>query len=70
MSDCPNDCKAPPVFPRPIANRPGLPRVAYRIGTYSDFRAELFSRLDRDPVLEPWSYRGADDPGIALIDRF
>lgn len=68
MSDCPNDCKAPPLFPRPIANRPGLPRIVYRIGTYSDFRDELLSRLDQDPVLEPWSYRGADDPGIALIE--
>lgn len=68
MSGCPNDCKTPPVFPRPISNRPGLPRIAYRIGTYSDFRDELLNRLDQDPVLEPWSYRGADDPGIALIE--
>jgi hypothetical protein len=58
----------PPVFPQPISNRPGLPRIAYRIGTYADFRDELLSRLDQDAVLEPWSYRGADDPGIALIE--
>jgi len=68
MSSCPNDCKLPPVFPRPISNRPGLPRLAYRIGTYFDFREELLNQLDQDPVLEPWSYRGADDPGIALIE--
>src|SRR3989454_12677109 len=68
MSGYPNDCKFPPVFPRPISNRPGLPRLDYRIGTYFEFREELLSQLDQDPVLEPWSYRGADDPGIALIE--
>jgi hypothetical protein len=68
MSDCPNDCKAPLAFPKPIANRPSLRRIDYRIGTYSDFRDALLRKLDQDPVLAPWSYRGSDDPGIALME--
>jgi hypothetical protein len=68
MSDCRNDCRQPVLFPRPIFSRPGLPRIAYRIGTWSDFRAELLRRLDEDAVLAPWTYRGTDDPGIALIE--
>lgn len=68
MSECPNDCKAPLLFPKPIGNRPGLRRIGYRIGTYSDFREALLRKLDLDPVLAPWSYRGPDDPGIALIE--
>ena len=33
MADCTNDCKAPLIFPKTIFNRPGLPRIEYRIGT-------------------------------------
>ena len=68
MPDCRNDCSAPLAFPKTVDNRPGLHRIAYRIGTYSDFRAALFRKLDQDPVLAPWSYRSADDPGIALLE--
>jgi hypothetical protein len=68
MADCRNDCRAPIAFPRAIFNRPGLPRIGYRIGTYSDFREALFHALNRNPVLAPWTYRGADDPGIALLE--
>lgn len=68
MADCRNDCRAPIAFPRAIANRPGLPRIGYRIGTYADFREALFHALNQNPVLAPWTYRGADDPGIALLE--
>jgi hypothetical protein len=68
MSGCPNDCNAPIDFPKPIINRPSLRHIDYRIGTYSDFREALLRKLDQDPVLAPWSYRGPDDPGIALIE--
>jgi hypothetical protein len=66
--DCRNDCQALVAFPRAIRNRPGLPRIGYRIGTYSDFREALFHALDLDPVLSPFTYRGADDPAIALLE--
>lgn len=65
---CSNNCSTPQVFPRTINNRPGLPRIAFRIGTYADFRQALFSELDRTPLLLPWSHRQPDDPGIALLE--
>jgi hypothetical protein len=68
VSECRNDCKAPLLFPKPISNRPGLRRIDYRIGTYSDFREALLRKLNLDPVLAPWNYRGSDDLGIALIE--
>lgn len=68
MADCRNDCRAPIAFPRTIDNRPSLPRIGYRIGTYSDFREALFHALDRQPELAAWTYRGADDPGVALLE--
>jgi hypothetical protein len=51
-----------------INNRPGLPHIAYRAGTYSDFRQAIFKRLCRDEALEAWTHREADDPGIALLE--
>lgn len=65
---CKHDCPAPPVFPKPIANRPGLTRIDYRIGTYADLRAHLFDQLDKAPALAAWTHRGVDDPGIALLE--
>lgn len=69
MSDaCRHDC--PPLlrFPRRPHNRPGLSRIDYRIGAYADFRAALLRALDAEPLLADWTHRGADDPGIALLE--
>lgn len=69
MSDvCRNDCATPPEFPRRISNRPGLDRIQYRIGTYSDMLAAMLDGLNKDPVLKPWTHRAPDDPGIALLE--
>ncbi len=68
MAECPNDCRTPLVFPLPIHNRPGLSRIGYRIGTYTKFREVLLHYLDQSPELAPWTYRGSDDPGIALVE--
>jgi hypothetical protein len=65
---CEHDCPAPPVFPKPIYNRAGLERIDYRIGTYADLRAHLLDALDKAPALAAWTHRGADDPGIALLE--
>ncbi len=65
---CTNNCSTPQVFPRTINNRPGLSRIAFRIGTYSDFRQALLSELDRTQLLLPWTHRQPDDPGIALLE--
>jgi hypothetical protein len=61
-------CIVPVNFPAPITNRPSLPRIRYRIGRYSDFRAKLLSLLDQSPLLSGWTHRQPDDPGIALLE--
>lgn len=65
---CDNDCDKPVAFPRPLFNRPALPRIDYRIGAYGDMRAHMLSLLDQHPALQAWTHRGSDDPGIALIE--
>jgi hypothetical protein len=57
----------PFVFPRHADNRPGLPRIAYRIGRYADFLEAMTRSLDAAPELAAWTHREADDPGIALL---
>ena len=61
-------CKEPDTFPAPIDNRAGLARIAYRISTYADARRHILRRNDADPTLAAWTYRGSDDPGIALYE--
>ncbi|MGN6105667.1 MAG: hypothetical protein ACTHU0_11225 [Kofleriaceae bacterium] len=61
-------CTPPETFPAIIANRPSLDRIAYRIGGYVDVRRWLLRRIDEDPMFAAWTYRGADDPGIALYE--
>ena len=66
--DCRNDCVEPLVFPKRPNNRPGLSHIDYRIGSYSDFRETLLRNLNHEAVLEAWTHRDADDPGIALLE--
>ncbi len=65
---CKHDCPAPPLFPKLIFNRPALARIDYRIGNYADVRAHLLDQLNKQTVLSNWTHRGADDPGIALLE--
>lgn len=65
---CDHDCDKPPVFPKPIDNRPGLPTIDYRIGAYAELRDYMFDVLNKEPALFNWTHRGSDDPGIALIE--
>src|SRR5712691_3916510 len=55
-------------FPRRPSNRPGLPRIAYRIGRYTDFVEAITRAVDAAPELAAWTHREPDDPGIALIE--
>ncbi len=66
--DCRNDCVLPLSFPRPIQNRAGLDHINFRIGNFADIRDALLRNLDKEPALSAWTYRGADDPGIALLE--
>jgi len=68
MSDDVSACVRESLFPLCPVNRPDLPHIQYRIGSYADFRDALVDRLDREPVLRRWTHRGADDPGIALLE--
>lgn len=65
--DCRNDCVEPFEFPKRLHNRPGLPRIGYRIGTYSDFYEAILRSLNADDTLRAWTHREPDDPGIALL---
>lgn len=67
-AECQHYCADNWKFPRRPDNRPGLSRIAYRIGTYADFREAMLRHLNQDPVLFNWTYRAADDPGIALLE--
>jgi len=66
--ECRNDCIEELMFPKTIRNRPGLSRIDYRIGAYPDILDALLRKLNTDPLLAPWTHRGADDPGIALLE--
>ena len=63
-----NDCVAPSLFLKRPKNRAGLSRIDYRIGAYADFREAMMHKLNREPLLQAWTHRGTDDPGIALLE--
>ncbi len=65
---CDHDCPRPPVFPKPIWNRPGLDTLDYRIGDYDAMRAHILAIIDAAPELAAWTHRLPDDPGIALVE--
>ena len=60
-------------------NRPGLPALAYRVGTHPTFLARMLRRLSTLPVgegadapapLRALTTRQPDDPAIALLDAW
>lgn len=61
-------CVDPIPFPRTIHNRPALDWIDYRLGRYPEIREALLRGLDAEPLLADWTHRGADDPGIALLE--
>jgi predicted phage baseplate assembly protein len=56
--------------PEPVANRPGLPAIAYRVGTHSTFLASLLAELStaNRPRLRKLSTREPEDFTIAFLD--
>lgn len=60
------------VTPVAIANRPGLPAIAYRVGTHGAFKRTLLSALSeaRHPALQKLNTREDDDFAIALLDAW
>ncbi len=58
--------------PQPTANRPGLPALAYRVGTYATFLETMIARLSSQdfPALAALTTRAATDPSVALLDSW
>lgn len=71
--------------PVPIANRPGLPALAYRVGTHGRFNASMRARLPLIEIVAPGAdhqtlesfrplraltTRDPADPAIALLDAW
>ncbi|MFF1909554.1 putative baseplate assembly protein [Kitasatospora sp. NPDC058218] len=56
------------VTPVPVFNRPGLPALSYRVGTWPTFRASMLARLSSRRALDPFTTRDPDDPAVALLD--
>ena len=48
------------------SNRPGLPVLAYRVGTHGTFKATMLARLSRMPALGALGTRADEDLTIAL----
>lgn len=53
-----------------IGNRPGLPAIAYRVGTWAQFKASMLDALSTFPELAALSTRSDDDFTIALLDAW
>ena len=60
------------VTPLSTANRPGLSKLVYRIGTHAEFLETMLARLSNNdfPGLAGLTTRDAADPSIALLDAW
>ena len=56
--------------PAAVSNPPGLPRLAYRVGTHGSFKETMKARLSGQPALRRLTTRDDDDPTIALLDAW
>lgn len=54
--------------PTVVFNRPGLPQIAYRIGTYAGFREAMIEGAAHQPALRDWTARDDADLGMAFLD--
>ncbi len=58
------------ITPQPLANRPGLSTLSYRVGTHSTFLETMRARLSSLNPLRGLTTRAPDDPSIALLDAW
>jgi len=70
--DCGCCCGTATDTPAVKFNRPGLPAIAYRIGTHGKFKASVAARLSSTdfPVLSGLTTRNDADYTVALCDAF
>ncbi|MFE3106151.1 putative baseplate assembly protein [Kitasatospora indigofera] len=59
-----------PATPAPVWNRPALPALRYRAGTYDQFLSSMLARLSgaEHAPLAALTTREPDDPSVALLD--
>jgi predicted phage baseplate assembly protein len=57
-----------PATPEALYNRPGLPRLAYRCGTFASFREAMIEAAAEHPELRAWTARSSEDFGVALLE--
>ncbi len=56
--------------PASVENRPGLPELAYRVGTHARFKRSMLAGIATRPELRTLTTRDDDDPSIALVDAW
>ncbi len=56
--------------PTALDNLPGLPELAYRVGTHGSFKTTMIAALSGQRTLDELTVRDDDDPSIALIDAW
>jgi len=56
--------------PANLSNPPGLSALKYRVGTHSQFKADMINLILRKPALEKLTTRDDNDLGIALLDSW
>lgn len=56
--------------PAAIVNRPGLPAITFRAGTWATFKASMLALLARSEKLQTLRTRSDDDFSIALLDAW
>ncbi len=56
--------------PAALLNLPGLPALAYRVGTHGSFKTTMKAVLSGQKALGGLTVRDDDDPSIALIDAW
>ncbi|MGI9182861.1 MAG: putative baseplate assembly protein [Longimicrobiaceae bacterium] len=76
----PCGCCETPGLDGTVANRPGLPALRYRVGTYATFLRRMLARLPLQAIptgeneglrpLQGLTTRPSDDPAIALLDAW
>jgi hypothetical protein len=66
------DCCAGSLEATPLAiwNRPGLPSIEYRIGTFSAFLRTMIHNIAQWPELRDWTTRANEDYGIAVLNMW
>lgn len=63
-------CEGPSADTTSPQNPPGLPALAYRVGTHGRFNAALHLGLVAQPALRALATRDPSDPAIALLDAW